>query len=304
MYLDTRALDAADINDKVLRESYEFCRRLLITMEGRSFWAATLTLPMHKRPHICAVYGLARYADQLVDSGNPSTRITEFETWAGRLVDDLRHHRAGDPIARALGHTMKVWNIALTDIEKFLDGMRMDLTITGYATYHDLQRYLTAVDGSLANMTLPLLEPHHPDAKQYVVATSTAMQLTNFIRDISKDYRRLGRCYLPQEDLDQFGVTRNELGADITSPALRQLVRFEIQRARKLWDYGSQGIPLLDPTSQLPSRLAAALYREILDEIERREYEVLDSRATVSTRRKAAIILKESLTTNRYHQAA
>ncbi|MGW0517480.1 phytoene/squalene synthase family protein [Crossiella sp. NPDC003009] len=295
MYLDSRALDAAGVENKVLRESYEFCRRLLITMEGRSFWAANLLFPPLKRPHMCAIYGLARYADQIVDSGDPRHRAEEFEIWSSRLLSDLRSGVGGDPIGRALGHTMHTWGIALADVENFLSGMRMDLTISEYQDFADLDRYLEAVDGSMARMILPILEPLDAAATAHTIATSKAMQLTNFLRDISKDYRRLGRCYLPLADLERFGVPRSDLGARTTSPALRELVRFEIARTRELWKLGAAGVDYLHPSSRQASRLATALYSGILDEIERRDYEVLDTRAKVSTRRKAALVLREYL---------
>ncbi|GAA2816126.1 phytoene/squalene synthase family protein [Crossiella cryophila] len=295
MYLDSRALDAAGVENKVLRESYEFCRRLLITMDGRSFWAANLLLPPRKRPHMCAIYGLARYADQIVDSGDPRHRAEEFETWSSRLLADLRSGVGGDPIGRALGHTMRTWGIALADIEALLAGMRMDLTITEYATYADLDRYLETLNGSIARLILPIMEPVDPRAEQHTVATSKAAQLTNFIRDIGKDHRRLGRCYLPLEDLERFGVPRSDLGERSTSPALRELVRFQIARAREMWALGSAGVEYLPASSRPASRLATALYSGILDEIERRDHEVLDTRARVSTRRKAALVLREYL---------
>ncbi|MBP2472526.1 phytoene synthase [Crossiella equi] len=292
MYLDSRALDAAGIDNKVLRESYEFCRRLLITMDGRSYWAANLLLPAHKRPHMCAVYGLLRYTDQILDTGPPEQRAPEFETFSARLLADLRSGVGGDPIGRALGHTMRTWGIALADVETFLDGMRMDLTISEYQTFADLERYLDAVDGSIARLSLPIMEPLSPLAVECTTATSKAAQMTNFIRDIGKDWRRLGRCYLPLEDLDRFGVTKADLGAPTTSPALRRLVRFEISRAREMWARGMDGVAHLDPRGRAAARLASALYSGILDEIERRDHEVLDTRAKVSTRRKAALVLR------------
>ena len=136
--MSRRDLDAAGITDPALRASYEACRRLHAD-HGKTYYLATLLLPPYKRPHVNALYGFARYADEFVDSFT-APDPEELLRWGGRFLVDLERGDSEDPIARALIHTARTWGIPHAHFRDFLASMRMDITVTGYATYADLER--------------------------------------------------------------------------------------------------------------------------------------------------------------------
>ena len=206
--MSRRALDAAGITDPSLRESYERCRRINAA-HGQTYYLATLLLPPAKRPYVHALYGLARYADELVDDLD-APDAAALLSWGKRFLDDLAVGDSADPIGRAAVHTARTWGIPAEHFEAFFAAMRTDITRTRYATYADLEQYMYGSAAVIGLQMLPLLEPLHPDAETYARRLGEAFQLSNFIRDVAEDLRR-GRIYLPQEDLDAFGVTAADL---------------------------------------------------------------------------------------------
>jgi 15-cis-phytoene synthase len=281
-----RELDAAGITDPALRESYARCRRLNAA-HGRTYYLATLLLPPAKRPYVHALYGLARYADELVDDldvPDPAALLT----WGKRFLDDLALGDSTDPIGQAAVHTARTWDIPTAHFEAFLASMRMDITRTSYPTYADLEQYMYGSAAVIGLQMLPLLEPQHPDAEFYAGKLGEAFQLSNFIRDVAEDLRR-GRIYLPQEDLDAFNVRRSDLATGTTTPAMRELLRFEIARTRATYRAAAPGIGLLHPSSRECISTAFRLYSGILDEVERADYQVLRRRVSVPVRTRLAV---------------
>ncbi|MDQ1653485.1 MAG: 15-cis-phytoene synthase [Cryptosporangiaceae bacterium] len=289
-------LNAARIGDNSLRASYTLCRRLNAA-HGKTYYLATLLLPPAKRPHVHALYGFARYADEIVDDldTNPSEaiRADRLAAFTARVSTDLAAGHSAHPIVRALIHTMGTWEIPPGYVESFLASMRMDLTIAGYATYDALMEYVYGSAEVVGLQMLPILE--HPgipreQAEPFARNLGVGFQLANFIRDVGEDLRR-GRVYLPQEDLDSFGVERSRLARGVVDAPIRRLLRFEIDRARSVLDAASPGIELLHPASRDCVRTAFVLYGGILGEIERRDYQVLTQRVSVGTPRRAAVAL-------------
>jgi 15-cis-phytoene synthase len=281
-----RELDAAGITDPALRESYERCRQVNAA-HGKTYYLATLLLPPAKRPYVHALYGLARHADELVDdfdAPDPAALLT----WGKRFLDDLAVGDSTDPIGRAAVHTARTWDIPAEHFDAFLTSMRMDITRTSYQTYADLEQYMYGSAAVIGLQMLPVLEPLHPDAEVYAARLGEAFQLSNFIRDIAEDLRR-GRVYLPEEDLAAFGVTRADLAPGPVSSSVRELLRFEIARNRVIYRAAAPGIDLLHPSSRECIRTAFLLYRAILDEVEKADYEVLRRRVSVPIRRRLAI---------------
>jgi 15-cis-phytoene synthase len=281
-----RELDAAGITDPRLRASYERCRRLNAA-HGRTYYLATLLLPPAKRPYVHALYGLARYADELVDdleAPDPAALLT----WGKRFLDDLALGDSTDPIGRAAVHTARTWDIPAEHFEAFLASMRLDITRTGYATYADLEQYMYGSAAVIGLQMLPLLEPLHDDATVYAARLGEAFQLSNFIRDVAEDLRR-GRVYLPEEDLAAFGVSRADLAPGPVSAGVHELLRFEVARNRAIYRAAAPGIGLLHPSSRDCINTALQLYAGILDEVERADYEVLRGRVRVPVRRRLAV---------------
>jgi phytoene synthase len=287
-----RELDAAGITDPGLRSAYEQCRRLNAA-HGRTYYLSTLLLPAAKRPHVHALYGFARYADELVDDLD-SPDPAELVRWGDRFLADLA---AGDstsadhPVSRAAIHTARTWDVPTETFEAFLTSMRMDITVTGYPTYADLEHYMYGSAAVIGLQMVPILEPmpgREQEAADRARALGEAFQLSNFVRDVAEDLRR-GRVYLPQEDLDRFGVSRADLAPGPTPPHVVELLRFEIARARALYATARPGIELLHPTSRDCIRTAFALYGGILDAVEKADHQVLDRRVAVPLPRRLAV---------------
>lgn len=284
--MSRRELDAAGIREPSLRDAYERCRRLN-SSHGRTYYLATLLLPPHKRPHVHALYGFARYADELVDdldSPDPDALVD----WGDRFLKDLAAGDSSDPVSRAAIHTAHTWAIPSHTFEAFLESMRMDITVTGYDTYADLERYMYGSAAVIGLQMVPILEPLDDRAAAHARVLGEAFQLSNFIRDVAEDLRR-GRVYLPREDLDRFGVSRADLAPGPTPPHVVDLLRFEIDRNRRLYAEARPGIAMLHPTSRNCIETAFRLYGGILDAVERADHQVLDRRVSVPVSRRLRV---------------
>ena len=279
--MSARDLNAAAIVDPTLRDAYEQCRRLNAA-HGRTFYLATLLLPRHKRPYVHALYGFARYADEFVDDlENPQP--DRLVAWSGQFLRDLDAGASAHPISRATIDTAKTWGIPREHFVAFLTSMQMDVTDTGYPTYADLEQYMYGSAAVIGLQMVPILEPLDETANSFARTLGEAFQMTNFIRDVAEDLRR-GRVYLPQEDLDRFGVTRADLVGPEPSSNVRDLLAFEVARTRRLYAEARPGIDLLHRSSRDCIRTAFRLYGGILDEVERVGYRVLDRRVSVPLR--------------------
>jgi 15-cis-phytoene synthase len=281
-------LDAAGITDPLLRASYEHARALNAA-HGRTYFLATRLLPPRKRPYVHALYGLARYADELVDDLD-SPKPAALVTWCKSLLADLAVGDSSDPLGRAAVHTARTWDIPTEHFEAFFASMQTDITRTEYATYADLEQYMYGSAAVIGLEMVPILEPVDADAYGYARTLGEAFQMSNFIRDVAEDLHR-GRVYLPQEDLTAFGVTRADLGPGPVTSGVRELLRFEIARTRALYRAAAPGIDLLHPTSRDCIRTAFTLYGGLLDAVEKADYQVLDRRVAVpvSTRLRVAL---------------
>jgi 15-cis-phytoene synthase len=291
--VSARGLDAAGITDPALRASYERCRRLNLA-HGKTYYLATLLLPPAKRPYVHALYGFARYADEIVDDLGSTLTAGEkadwLVGWGSRFLDEVRSGRSPHPVSRAVVDTVRRWDIPVGLFEDFLASMRMDLTVTDYPTYGDLLAYVWGSAAVIGLQMLPVLEPVVPRvlAEPYAADLGVAFQLSNFIRDVGEDLRR-GRVYLPGEDLAHFGVDRERLARGVVDGPIRRLLAYEIARTRELYRAAEPGIRLLHPASRDCIRTALRLYGGILDEVERADYRVLDRRVTVGVPRRLAV---------------
>ena len=277
---------------QTLGAAYERCRQLH-ARHGRTYYLATLLLPRWKRRHVHALYGFTRYADEIVDDLDSTLdgagQAAALRAWGERFFAGLRGAPCDDPVLPAVLHTVRAFDLDVADFEKFLGSMAMDLHTDGYATYDDLLAYMEGSAAVIGTMMAPILESSDPPAAaEHARQLGLAFQLTNFIRDIGEDLDR-GRVYLPAEDLARFGVGRADLAAAQASPAVAELVAFEIERARAHYRAAEPGIELLAPSSQPCIRVAFDLYGGILDEVERAGYQVLANRVRVPRHRRLGV---------------
>ena len=276
-----------------LAASYARCRAVH-RRDGRTYYLATRLLPRWKRRHVHALYGFTRYADEIVDrpGQSPGDRAARLADWSARF----QRGDQDDPLLPAVLHTIAVFALDRSDFTKFLRSMAMDLTVTSYATYHDLLDYMEGSAAVIGTMMLPILGSTDPvAAREPARQLGLAFQLTNFIRDVPEDLDR-GRVYLPEEHLAAFGVTREDLSLRRSTPNIKTLIRYEVSKAREHYRAAAPGIPLLHAGSQACMRTAFRLYAGILDEIESAGYDVFARRAAVPRRRRMVVAASSMLT--------
>lgn len=290
--MSSRELDAAGI-DGPLRASYEECRRLN-ARHGKTYYLATLLLPAWKRPAVHALYGFARYADEIVDDLGSTLSDAEkahwLVGWGEQFLRDVEQGGSDHPVSRAVVDTVRRFDIDLSLFEDFLASMRMDLTVTSYDTYDDLMGYVWGSAAVIGLQMLPVLEPVVPRevAAPYAVDLGVAFQMSNFIRDVGEDLLR-GRVYLPLSELAAFGVDRERLERGVVDGPVRRALAFQVERTRETYRTAAQGIRLVHPTSRPCLETALRLYGGILDEVVAADYQVLDRRVSVPAARRAAV---------------
>ena len=275
----------------LLTQSYEECKRLN-ALHGKTYYLATLLLPAAKRPPVHALYGFARYADEIVDdlasTLTPEEKAVALRTWGDTVLADLRAGQSNDLIGRALVDTVTRYSIPLEYFDAFMVSMEMDLTVTRYKTYDDLMTYVYGSAVVIGLEMLPILGYSDPRAIEAATALGTAFQLANFIRDIGEDIDR-GRIYMPLDDLARFGVSEEMLLKRKLTPEIVEAIKYQIARVRDLQDKAEAGIQYLDPISRPCIRAASELYCGIVDEIEANGYDIFNKRATTSTWRRARV---------------
>jgi phytoene synthase len=291
-----RELAAAGITGAALQASYARCRTINAE-HGKTFFLSTLLLPPAKRPYVHALYGFARHVDDLVDDMSPTLRTEQraerLHDWSTDFLADLEWGQTSDPVSRAVVDTVGRWKISTSYFSDFLEAMRMDLSVSSYPTYADLERYMWGSAAVIGLEMLPILGRADETVRwdvleSHAIELGMAFQLTNFIRDVAEDLRR-GRVYLPEESLHRFDVDRDRLARGRVDESIRNLLAWEIERARDLYARAAPGIDLVHRTSQDCLRTAHTLYAGILGEIERADYDVFSRRITVRVGRRASV---------------
>ncbi|MEQ7010973.1 phytoene/squalene synthase family protein [Actinopolymorpha sp. B17G11] len=278
----------------LVRRSYRLCGRVA-RHHGKTYAMAARLLSAQQRRDVHAVYAFCRVADDIVDDAGDAdaeqTRRALAELGA-RFRADLARGESDHPVLAAVVETARRRRIDPTCFERFLRSMAMDLDTTAYDTWDDLMGYMDGSAAVIGEMMLPVLRPY--DATQALGPArdlGIAFQLTNFLRDVGEDLDR-GRIYVPQEDLARFGVDPRERRV---STRWRALMRFEIERNRRIYASADAGIPLLPGRSARCVHTARILYSRILDRIEAAGYDVFSTRVRVPGREKAAVAVRSML---------
>lgn len=271
-----------------LESAYRDCRRIN-ARHGKTFFLATRLLPADARPGTHALYGFARVADEVVDNpepgSDPDSGLAELES---RLDKLFAGDPQTDPVFLALADTVRRYELDRDLFDAFLRSMRMDLTVTEYRTFADLSEYTYGSASVIGLLMLPLLGTRGPrdEAAPAAAALGEAFQLTNFLRDVGEDLDR-GRLYLPVAELGAFDVDRDLLlwcrSHGRGDRRVRRALAALVARTRAIYRRAAEGIPLLRKESRPCVHTASVLYEGILDEIVRRDYEVLTRRVAVPT---------------------
>lgn len=284
-------LTAAGITDPELRASYAECKRLN-ALHGKTYFLATLLLPKAKRPFVHALYGFARYADEIVDDLASELTVQEkanaLGSWGDQVLSDLKRGLSEDAVGRALIDTVNRFQIPHDLFAAFLHSMTMDLSVQEYESYDDLMEYVYGSAAVIGLQMVPILGPLHNDAFDAAKKLGVAFQLANFIRDVDEDLDR-GRVYLPIKELAQFGVSREMLEERELTPEIISALQFQIARVRTLQKQAQPGIALLSPSSRPCIEAASTLYCGIVDEVEKIDYQIFTKRAKTSTARRLRV---------------
>jgi phytoene synthase len=280
-----------------LEDSYELCRQ--ITAEySKTFYMGTQLMPEAKRRAIWAIYVWCRRTDELVDGPMASSTTAEtLDHWEKHLESLFAGHPIDDEDV-ALVDTLSQYPLDIQPFRDMIAGQRMDLYRSRYETFEELKLYCYRVAGTVGLMSMAVMGVAQPDYQapwdhelgfdiptEEAIALGIANQLTNILRDVGEDARR-GRIYLPLEELALFNYTQEDLLKGVVDDRWRELMRFQIQRARKFYTLAERGIRALSPDIRWPVWSALLLYSKILDEIERNRYDVFTRRAYVPTQRK------------------
>jgi 15-cis-phytoene synthase len=277
-----------------LAACYRACGEIA-RVHSKTFYLSSLFLSPAKRRAVWAVYAFCRTADDVVDRIAPAgERLDAIATWERKLVAAYDGRPNDEPIFVAFADAAARFGIPIEPALDLLRGARLDVTVHRYATYDALSDYCYLVASTVGLLVMPVLGTLSSAAAGYGTALGRAMQMTNILRDVGED-ARMGRIYLPKEDLDRFGCTEAAIFAGIVDDPFVALMRFEIERVRALYAQAEPGIALLAPESRYTVRLALSLYRAILDRIEANRYDVFTRRAHVPLRAKLRTALAISL---------
>ena len=276
-----------------LEAAYESCRQETATW-AKTFYLGTLLLPPEKRRAIWAIYVWCRRTDELMDSeeaqARPVSELAErLDRWEAK-TRALFEGKIADDLDAVMVDTLERFPQSIQPYLDMIEGQRMDLTWTRYPTFKDLRLYCYRVAGTVGLMTEGVMGidqayttapwSHVPNTSDAAVALGIANQLTNILRDVGEDRGR-GRIYLPQEDLERFGYSEEDLMAGRLNDAWRALMAFQLERAREWFARSEAGVRWLSADARWPVWTSLRLYRGILDVIEQLDYDVFQNRAYV-----------------------
>ncbi len=273
-----------------LQEACAYCERLART-HYENFSVATWFLPKRLRQHFFNLYAYCRISDDLGDeTGDPSASLRLLDEWETELNacygGNPRH-----PVFVALADTVRQFDIPMQTFADLLTAFRQDQTITCYETFADLLGYCRYSANPVGHLVLYLCGYRDPERQHLSDFTCTALQLANFWQDVTTDYEK-GRIYLPLEDLRRFQVSEEDIASKRNSSQFREMMRFEVQRAR---DWFDRGFPLVSKVSRelaIDIELFSRGGQEILNATERQEYAVLGNRPSISKSRKLALVAR------------
>jgi squalene synthase HpnC len=271
-----------------LEEARAYCERLA-KKHYENFSVATWFLPEKLRPHFYSIYAYCRISDDLGDEvADPLQSLALLDEWE-RQLDACYAGSPRHPVFVALRPTIVACGIPRDPFANLLTAFRQDQTVTRYKTFEDLLGYCVNSANPVGRLVLYACGYSDPERQQLSDFTCTALQLANFWQDVVVDYDK-GRIYLPLEDLKHHGVTEADIAARCFSPTFRELMRFEVERARKWFVSGRPLLRSVDRELAIDIELFSRGGEEILNCIAGQDYDVLRARPVISKPRKLALV--------------
>ena len=267
---------ALTFEETLLENAYSHCESLT-AVNSRSFHLASGLLPRDKRRASRALYAFCRTSDDIVDrmEGDQAAQLAE---WRRRATSE--HPPTDDPVAVAWADARLRYDIPLRYAEQLIEGVARDFGQTRYATFADLTEYCYGVASTVGLMSMHIIGFSGPEAIPSAIKLGVALQMTNILRDVGDDWR-LGRVYLPQDELAAHGLSEDDLAAGVVTDRWRALMRFQPDRNPRPYAEAMPGISMLNNDGRFAIAAAADLYRGILNAIEANDYDVFPRRAYV-----------------------
>lgn len=263
-----------------IEEAYEHTDQIT-RVHSKTFYLATALLPRAARRAIRALYAFCRATDDLVDTEGAT--LADVERWRAEVAKPSRAQR--NPILLCWALVREQYGVDSKYEHELIDGIALDLSRRRYATWAELERYCYLVASTVGLLSMPVIGlargARFDEAHPYAIRLGVALQLTNILRDVGEDAAR-GRVYLPASDLARFGLKADDIVNGVHDERFVALLKFEIERARELYEAALPGIALLSPAARPAVGAAALLYRAILDRIESIGYQVHRQRASTS----------------------
>jgi 15-cis-phytoene synthase len=254
-----------------------------------SFYYAFNLLPNEKRDAMNTVYAFCRKTDDIVDEGcePDDIKYEKLHKWRIELEKAIKGHSEYS-LLNKLGKTISQFNIPLAPFFDLLKGMEMDLQKKRYLTFEDLSSYCYCVASTVGLMCIEIFGYKHKSARDFAVNLGIALQLTNILRDVKKDAQR-GRIYLPQEDLDKFGYTEEQILRGDYNPNFVELMKYEVERAESYFKLATQNLNPDDKYSMFAARAMQHIYQKMLQKIIDARYDVYNKNIKVSKIQKVGI---------------
>lgn len=266
-------------------QSYAYCR-ILAKRTARNFYYSFLTLPKSRLQAMCVLYSFMRVTDDLGDNDRPeAVRAKDLEHWKESLVRACSTGECDHPVLPALADVVRGYQIPIEYLLAVIAGVEMDLRPVAYESFERLSDYCYHVAGAVGLACIHLWGFHDERAREAAVDCGTAFQLTNILRDLQEDAAQ-GRVYVPGEDLARFGLTAADLARGARDDRFRALMQFEVARAREYYGRARSLSDYLDPPGKPILETMLRIYGGLLDEIERRGYDVFTRRIELSRWRK------------------
>lgn len=269
-----------------LDASYAYCKELSKRTAG-NFYFSFLTLPTERFRAMCVLYAFMRITDDLGDDLSKSLeeREAELAHWRDSLTRAVEGAVDSHAVFPALHDVVARYRIPPQYLFDIVDGVRMDLNTVKFETFESLADYCYHVAGAVGLCCIHVWGFHGDRAIPAAVSCGRAFQLTNILRDLKED-AAMGRLYLPQEDLDRFGYTWQDLKQDCRDARFERLMQFEVARTRVFYAEARELFDCLEPAGRGIFEVMLKIYGGILDEIERRHYDVFSNRVQLSRWRK------------------
>jgi phytoene synthase len=274
----TRPVYSYWAGDAALAKAYELCGRVA-AHHSKSFYMASGLLPEEKRSAVRALYAFCRTVDDIVDEGTQIGREVELDYWRHQVQGSV-HPRPDDLVGQAWNDTRSRYHIPAHYALQLIDGVARDLQQTRYHSFDDLATYCYGVASTVGLMSMYIVGFKSGEAGPYAIKLGVALQMTNILRDVGEDFRS-GRIYLPQDELQAYGLSETDLANGVVDERWREFMKFQLARTRQLYAEAAEGIKLLERDGQMAIGAASDFYQGILDAIEANDYDVFSKRASL-----------------------